>query len=157
MIYEKLMKNRKAVLAVWNKAGMGKTSTLRDLVDVLRQAYPNSAPLVPTPPAVIGDGDIRWIINIDGLVVAIESRGDPKTNLKGRLIELVEKWNVDVIFCSTRTSGETVAAVENLRESYDFETIWTSTYQVAKNMHVTANAIKARHIIELMQSLGYLP
>lgn len=85
----------------------------------------------------------------------MESRGDPHTDLNGRLLELADTFSADVIFCSTRTRGDTVAAVENLRLARGFDTIWTSTYQTGGN-HGLVNRMKAQHIVELVRSLSIL-
>ncbi|MES2738370.1 MAG: hypothetical protein V4672_18765 [Verrucomicrobiota bacterium] len=60
-----------------------------------------------------------------------------------------------LIFCATRTSGETVQAVEELAEAADYEVIWTSTYQTGnEEWQGRLNALKARHLIELLKELA---
>ena len=149
------LSNKKAILAVWNTAGRGKTATLRALANLLLQEYPNSVRVFASGPVPLVGGDFRLIMNIDGLVVAVESQGDPNTRLRERLIDLADNWNADVIFCSCRTKGETVAAVENLIEA-GFEGVWTSTYQTDRDREAV-NTLKGRHILELMQSLDLMP
>lgn len=151
------MKNKKAILAVSNSAGKGKTSTLRELVVAFQNSYPNHIQLFPVLDAIRETGDFCWVIQIGDLTVAIESCGDPKTDLKGRLAKLKEQWNADVIFCATRTKGETVQVVAHFSASQGFDAIWTSTYVVPADKRAIANATKARHIHDLMQMLGYLP
>ncbi|MEK7952076.1 hypothetical protein [Luteolibacter soli] len=152
------MAQRKAVLAVWNKAGRGKTETLKTVVEIIKKTFPNFIQLFPSSDGPLPSGDIVWVCKIEDLIIGVDSKGDPCTGLKERLIELLKKWNVDVIFCATRTSGETVAAVEHLVEVEGFEPVWTSTYQVdGRGAQKEANAVKARHIVDLMKQLGYLP
>lgn len=111
--------------------------------------------MFPVPMIVPPTGDFRVVAKIDGRVVAVESQGDPHTNLSGRLLELSDAFGAEVIFCSTRTKGDTVAAVENLRMTRGFDTIWTSTYQAAGN-HELVNRMKAKHIVELVRGLSIL-
>jgi hypothetical protein len=152
------MNNKKAILAIWHIANKGKTHTLRELATLLRRQYPNFIQLFPEPPDDIGTGDFQIVIKIVDLVVAIESQGDPNTNLEKRLLSLVDGTMgvvADVIFCSTRTRGETVGAVECIA-GMGYEAVWTSTYQTGRD-HEEMNRLKARHILELMINLGLMP
>lgn len=111
----------KAIVAIWNVANRGKTETLRELAHLLLRTYPNHRPISPGLPP--NTGDFRLVIAIDGLIVAIESQGDPHTALQKRLVELVEKEKADLIFCATRTKGETVSAVKHIAQM-GYEEVW---------------------------------
>ena len=88
-------------------------------------------------------------------IVAFESHGDPGTGLEKRLTELAVKC--DIIFCTCRTRGETVIAIENTASNHNFKTIWTSTYQIEGVANqIIANKQKAVHIIQLLQALSIL-
>lgn len=145
----------KTILALWHVANRGKTETLREVANLLLQTYPNHVAVFPIPLAVPPTGDFRMVVRISGRVVAVESQGDPGTDLNGRLLDLVNNFGAEVIFCSTRTKADTVAAVENLRITQGFEAIWTSTYQTDRN-HNFVNRLKAQHIIELVRGLSIL-
>lgn len=152
-----LSSNLKTILAVWNSGEKGKTESLRQLANVLLSTYPDYKPIFPIPVIVPTLHDFRLIVEIDGVVIGIESQGDPKTNLQNRLIDLVTQFNCDIIFCTCRTRGETVAAVENIHNTYGFQTIWTSTYQIAdRRQHASVNQLKGKHILELVQNLGLI-
>ena len=71
------------------------------------------------------------------------------------MIELVDERGADVIFCSTRTKGDTVRAVEEIG-ARGFEVLWTSTYETERD-HDAVNELKARHLLELMCSMNLLP
>lgn len=146
---------KKGIIAIWHVANRGKTETLRELARLLLETFPTHVPVFPNPPAVPDSGDFRLVVEINGRIVAVESQGDPHTDLHGRLLDLVNNLGVDVIFCSTRTRGDTVAAVEHLRMTRGFETIWTSTYQTERG-HSVVNHLKAQHIIELVRNLSIL-
>jgi len=145
----------KAILTVWHAGNKGKTETLREVANLLLQTFPQYSSIYPVPSAVPKTGDFRIVVKINGRIVAVESQGDPKTDLKGRLLDLANNFGADVIFCSTRTKGDTVAAVEDLAVSNGFEVIWTSTYQTNNN-HNIVNNLKAIHIIELMRRLAFI-
>lgn len=150
------MNGEKVILAIQGKADTGKTRTLRKLMEIFGETYSVEV-IYPTPPQVVREGDFRWIIKIGDLKVAIESCGDPNTNLRGRLVELVDIWKVDIIFCAARTSGATVEAVEVLKDSHGFYTIFSSPYRVHPDQQDAANEVNARHIMDLMRKLKYLP
>jgi hypothetical protein len=145
----------KAILAIWHTADKGKTETLREIATLLLHTFPRYSAILPAPSVVPPSGDFRLVVNINGRIVAVESRGDPNTNLLNRLQDLATNFCADVIFCSTRTKGDTVAAVDDVAASSGFEVIWTSTYQTDKHQKV-ANRLKAEHVIDLMRKLSYL-
>lgn len=149
------MAHKKTIIAVWNKAGTGKTSTIRELANLVLRVNPKPTAIFPSPSTVPNSGDFRLIVKVNSLIVAFESKGDPNTDLENRLLDLTDNHNADVIFCTTRTSGATVKAVENIRINRGFETIWTSTYQIDHNQQL-ANSLKAEHILDLCQKLSVL-
>lgn len=145
----------KTILAIWNSGGKGKTATVREIAQNLMRIYPNFKSIYPNPATVHPKYDFRLIIEINGKIIGLESQGDPNTNLEKRLDELVNKFNCDIIYCTTRTRGKTVKAVENIANTYGYYKIWTSTYQTINN-HTLANDLKAKHIIDLTQKLGLI-
>ncbi|MGH1336872.1 MAG: hypothetical protein ACRBFS_12175 [Aureispira sp.] len=145
----------KTILAIWHSEGKGKTETVREIAKNLMKIYPNFKAIYPNPAIVHPKDDFRLIIEINGKIIGLESQGDPKTNLEKRLEELVNKYNCDIIYCATRTRGKTVKAVGNIANNYGYDQIWTSTYQTSSN-HSLVNALKAKHIIDLTQSLGLI-
>ena len=145
----------KTILAIWHTAGKGKTETIRELAQNLMRIYPNYKAIFPNPVKVHPTDDFRLIIEINGKIIGLESQGDPKTNLKKRLEELATNYSCDLIFCTTRTRGETVYAVENTATTFGYDQIWTSTYQTSGN-HSLVNDLKAKHIINLVQNLNLI-
>jgi len=144
----------KTILAIWHSAEKGKTETIREFAKLLIEKYNIDTDINLEPILIPTKADFRLIVNINGKVVGIESQGDPGTGLKDRLIVLADLNNCDIIICSTRTKGETIDAVDNLHYNYGFQTIWTSTYQIAKESEQKlANKLKAKHIIDLLQTL----
>lgn len=143
----------KTIIAIWHTAEKGKTETVREIAKILIQTFPDINSIDPIPIHVPPKGDFRLVIEINGVKIGLESQGDPNTNLMGRLRELVVDFECDLIFCTTRTRGETVNAVENISVEFGFDVIWTSTYQLQRN-HTLLNNLKAKHLIDLAQNMG---
>lgn len=144
----------KTILSVWHTSNKGKTETLREFAHLLLATFPSLTPIFPETVFVPATGDFRLVVKIDKKIIGIESEGDPNTNLRNRLLDLADNFNCEVILCSSRTKGHTVNAVDNLHYNRGFDTIWTSTYQLGdKSMQSVANELKAKHILELLQTL----
>jgi hypothetical protein len=148
-----MKKQAKTIVALWHTGGKGKTTTVREIAKTLLALYPNCTPLYPKPPVVPETGDFRLVLEIKGTIIGLESQGDPKTKLKQRLEVLITEFKCDLIFCTTRSRGETVRAVEQVAQAHDFEQIWTSTYQT-RTEHSLVNSLKAKHMVELVEGLG---
>jgi hypothetical protein len=145
----------KTIVAIYGVADKGKTSTLREFANLLFVAYPAYKSVFPIPASISSTDDFRLILEINGKIIGIESKGDPNTGLRGRLEDLAVNHNCDIILCATRTKGDTVDAVDSLAYHKYFQTIWTSTYQIASSQSI-ANQAKARHLLDLLQSLGLI-
>lgn len=145
----------KILLAVWHTANKGKTETLREFAKLLLRTYPRCRAISPNPAMVPASGDFRLVMRLNNKIMAVDSKGDPHTGLADRLYDLADNFQADVIICSTRTKGETVAAVEDLRVKRNYDLIWTSTYQT-DFQHGYVNRIKARHIMELLRGLSII-
>jgi len=144
----------KTILSIWNTGNKGKSETLRELSHLLLSTYPSHQPISPNPAYVPTNGDFRLVIEINGKIIGIESKGDPKTDLSNRLLDLADNFNCEIIICSSRTRGETVDAVDNLYRTRGYQTIWTSTYQIANvNQHNLVNKLKAQHVLGLLKAL----
>lgn len=151
----------KHIIAIWHTAGKGKSETIRQIANQFLLLYPTATPLFPTTILVPLNGDFRLVVQvvINGVLttVAFESQGDPSTDLENRLTDLAVNFHCDIIFCTCRTRGETVIAIENTADNYDFNTIWTSTYQViGLSNQAIANQQKGSHVIQLLQALSIL-
>jgi hypothetical protein len=143
----------KTVLAIWHSSDKGKTETLRAFANLLISTFPMIIPLDPKYIPIPATGDFRFVGDINGVRIGIESEGDPNSRLQERLLELANDLNCGIILCTSRTRGDTVAAVDNL-VPLGFETIWTSTYQISDiSNRNRMNLLKARHLLELLQEL----
>jgi hypothetical protein len=147
----------KTILSIWHIGDMGKTETLREFAKLLLTAYPSLRPIIPIPATIPAAGDFRLVVEINGKIIGVESQGDPNTKLQDRLLDLADNFKCEIILCSSRTRGDTIAAVDNLYHTRGFQTIWTSTYQIEnKANHHLVNQLKAKQILELLNTLGLL-
>lgn len=145
----------KTILSIWHSGNKGKTETLREFANLLLATYPTNRPIFPIPTNIPNTGDFRLVLETNGIIIGIESQGDPNTNLQNRLFELADNFHCEIILCSSRTRGETVSAVDNLANTRGFQTIWTSTYQIANTTnHNLVNRLKAEHLLDLLQRLS---
>ncbi|MFC5045767.1 hypothetical protein ACFSTE_19620 [Aquimarina hainanensis] len=148
---------QKTILTIWNTGEKGKTESLRQFSNLLLTTFPTYIPIYPIPSNIPISNDFRLVIEIEGVIIGIESQGDPNTNLHDRLVGLVTTYNCDIIICASRTRGKTVAAVQNIRNTYGFQVIWTSTYQIDdRTQYELINRLKGKHILDLLKSLGLL-
>ena len=143
------------IIAICNSGGKGKSSTVLDLANLLLRKYPNHIIIYSSKDVSNLSIDFTLMIKINEKTIALESQGDPGTGLEKRLDKIVNDYNPNLIFCTCRTRGETVYAVDNTANNFDYDTIWTSTYQVTKN-NDSANQIKAEHLLDLILQLGLL-
>jgi|GEM_PF-926944 len=152
----------KTVIVLKNEASNGKTSTLRELQKLVKEKFPEL--VEPLNDKVHEKGDFRYVFKLSGKFIAIESCGDPGSNIKKNLVDLETKFTCNLIFCATRTKGQTVKDVKEFAEEKHFEIVWSSTYAIdfyknSPNKSETGkhydslNQLKARHLFDLMQEL----
>lgn len=148
----------KTIVALWTTANRGKSETARSFARQLTAIYSAYTPITPVPFAIPPSGDFRAVFEIyPGKTVAVESQGDPNTDLETRLDDLITAYDPYVIMCATRTRGDTVNAVERIAAAHGYQIIWTSPYDIPNAaQHPLANALKAQHIISLIQTLAII-
>ncbi len=140
---------KKSIIANWGHARQGKSDTVRRVLQLLLDAYPNA---ITIPATIDFSGDVKVIIQIDGIKIGIESQGDPNSRLFESLVEF-SKINCDLILCSTRTSGATVNAVSALHRTDNYEIIWATNYRSDTKNQKSLNELSANQIFELIQNL----
>lgn len=144
----------KTIIALFNAGDRGKTATLRQLAIQILTSYPDLVLIYPESGEIPEKLDFRFVVKIGDQIVGIESKGDPKTHLESRLLEMFNKYKCDVVICATRTRGDSTTAVENVSRQLSIPIIWTSTYesQDSKNRE-KLNLLKAKHILDVMVSM----
>ena len=140
----------KAIIAVWNNHAQGKTETLKNIREMLRNKG------ATTVWEKNGRKDINIVLKLGSLKIGITSKGDPKTGVEERLLNLVGR-NCKVIFCATRTSGSSYTDVVKVSKEYRYKVVWSSTYTTeVVPWQTRLNKIKARHLISLMSKITKL-
>jgi len=143
------------IIGIWNASGKGKSSTILSLANFLMKAYPAHKVIFCSKDETALTIDFRLILEINGKIYALESMGDPNSALESRLDDIMATYKPDVLICATRTRGNTVLAVQNIKTKYSSDLIWSSTYQTSHS-HTLVNDAKAEHLHDLMRKLSLI-
>ncbi len=128
------------LFALQGPGNCGKSDTLTRLFHALQTKYP----LAAVQALQIGTKDIAVIMRgVNGLVVGIESQGDPNSRLQQTLPAFAAA-QCDIIFCACRTSGMTVGWVNALSVAYSIQFV---AQTVVVNNHGTTNAATASSLM----------
>ena len=130
------------IFALQGRAKCGKSCTLTQLFNEIKAKYPSA-----TIQALhSGTQDITVIMHgVNGLVVGIESQGDPNSRLQQSLPSFAAA-NCDIIFCACRTSGMTVGWVNALSATYNIQFI---AQTLVTTNHGVTNAATALSLMQL--------
>lgn len=132
------------LFALQGPGNCGKSDTLIRLFKALQTKYPSAT----IHELHSGTKDIGVIMHgVKGLVVGIESQGDPNSRLQQSLPAFAAA-KCDIIFCACRTKGMTVGWVNALSVTYSVHFI--AQTQVPNN-HSATNTVTAA---SLMQQAG---
>ncbi len=140
---------KKVVIANWGSSRQGKSETVKKVTQLILSHYPKS---IVFPITIDFSVDIKIIITIGKIKIGIESQGDPNSRLFASLKEFV-KAGCDIIICSTRTSGSTVWAVEDLYRLNGYDNIWVTNYRSNEKNQSDLNSLSAQHIFELFENV----
>lgn len=150
IVYVSMSKLR-LIISVWGRSKIGKTSTIKELSKILEK---RSKPIYLKGNYHSEKGDFVAVFKINKTIIAIVSKGDPPANKrKKELLEIIKRHKPHVLFCASRTSGETVNVIRGVAKKFDSKLIWTSPYESDKKLksYGSLNQIKARHLINLSE------
>ncbi|MGN1375570.1 MAG: hypothetical protein ACI4V5_03335, partial [Prevotella sp.] len=94
------------------------------------------------------EDDITAVIEVCGVLVGIESQGDPNSRMFNTLPELV-RIGCEIIVCACRTWGETKQLVESLRKD-GYDIIWTTNPR-NKNLADDLNTMWADMTVNIIE------
>ena len=139
----------KSAIAIYGPSTQGKSATIREVFNQLISAFPNH-----TIHHSYDDGDITYIIEINGVKIGIESLGDPNGRLPESLQDFVDQ-KCDIIVCACRTRGKTVADVESLYDNHHYEIIWSTNHRSGSKVEHQdqLNQMSANGIVELIKRI----
>lgn len=148
---------RKTIIAVYGRAGEGKSSTIKEVHKLLLANYPNAKSVAPYDPNYYGD--ILTAITLDKVKIGFESQGDPNSRIitEDTLMYLAEDGEngklggCDIILCASRTSGQTVEKIEEIEDTYGYQVLWLSS--ILGPAHDVLNRRQAENIIELIKGV----
>lgn len=138
------------IVLVSNSAKKGKTSTLVELVSVFLSKYVDAEILYSYQHKT--SIDFTLIIKAKGSIGAFESQCCTNTQLENRLETIIQIYNPKVLFCTSKTQGGTLQAINQIATKFSYNCIKTTTYQVNTNFE-TANKTKAKHLFYLLIQL----
>lgn len=149
----------KTIIAIYGRQGEGKSGTIKLAYEILITRFPNAK----FKALINFDGDILTTVTLDNIKIGFESQGDPNSrivNKEDTLRKLAnEKTDVnqlggcDIIVCATRTDGKTVRKVDEIAHSYNYHTIWMSSFFSPTLDKQTLNFKAATNIVDMITSL----
>ena len=123
----------KKLFALQGRRNIGKSQTIRTVDELLRAKYPDARV------------EHEHVLSINGVKIGVESNDDNSRKLQASFDRFVS-LGCDVIICATRTTGQTVNAVNALP---GYEVVWLEQRaQSAPFEQVLSNLAMARHIAE---------
>lgn len=137
----------KTVLVVWGASNQGKSSSIKEIVNLLPSRFPTAFVDMRIP-----GGDIQAIVTIGKVKIGIESAGDPGSRLPTSL-QLFIREGCEVIVCATRTRGSTVTEVEAVHVKHKFDIVWTSNYYSREKNVPDSNRYFAEHILFMLSEI----
>lgn len=140
------------IFTIWNTSNKGKSSTILELANLLLRTFPEHKIIHTSKDVFKLSVDFRLIIEINGKIVALESQGDPGTELEKRLNNIITLYKPYLIITSSRTRGETIWAINNVAYLHKYDKIRTSTYETTHSFN-QVNVLKAEHLLDLIQKL----
>ena len=134
---------KKLVIANIGTGEAGKSSSVKEVFRQLSTLYPSNVNVI------LDDGDIQAIIEVNGVLVGIESQGDPNSRMFRTLTELRTK-GCQIIVCACRTSGATKQKVELLNTKHGYDLVWASNPYNETNKDYL-NEKYARMIVKMIE------
>jgi len=136
---------KRSVIALYGPSSQGKSETVRETANLLLATFPNH-----TLHAINNGADITYIVDINGVIIGIESQGDPNSRMFQSLQTFVAQ-GCDIIICSCRSRGATASAVEDLHRNHQYEIIWSTNHRSWHKNQMQLNQIAASEILELIK------
>jgi hypothetical protein len=151
----------KRIIALQHSSSTGKTSTLRELGNLLLLLPEESLKIIESPVGknekLSENEDFTLVIKLLHFdkTIGIESRGDPNCGLKDKLLKIIDNHNVDYLFCAMRTKGGTVSDVYDVSVTKNYEVLLTSPYYSNNDSSSIDffNKLKAKHLFDLLSKL----
>lgn len=135
------------LIGLYGTSNTGKSETIRNVFEELCKRFPDFTFYPDFFQEIPESGDICIVIKINGLIIGIESQGDPNSRIFKSLPAFVE-LNCNIILCATRTRGATVDEVKKYNNEYEIIWICKNKEQDTSKFKVE-NSIIASDIIDI--------
>jgi|GEM_PF-3441885 len=134
------------ILLISNPAKKGKSSTLVKLANLILDKYVDTQILYTTKNT--SNIDFTLVIKVKGKIIAFESQELTTKLLESKIKKTIENYSPDILFCTSKTQGKTVKAINQIAAQFNYNCIKTSTYEVDTDFE-KANQTKAKHLFYL--------
>ena len=138
---------RKLVIANTGTGNRGKSTSIKEVYKLVTTRYPENIRIIH--PLV--SGDVKAIVEVQGVLVGIESQGDPKS----RIFDSLEDFHAagcGIIVIACRTHGDTFNAVDGMHQC-GYQVIWTANDKNWDEDSVVdyLNSKYAEHVVRLIE------
>lgn len=148
----------RTIIGIYGRANEGKSRTIKNVCRLIIETFPIA---IPSIAEINYDGDILLTIQIGAVKIGLESQGDPNSRMisENTIKKLADKnldkdlGGCDIIICATRTEGKTVNKVDEIANTYDYHTLWISSFWSPTLNSDVLNRIAAENVIDIIKSL----
>lgn len=110
----------KLVIVNYGSGNKGKSTSVKEVYKLLSACYPQHVTIIHP----MESGDVKALIDVNGVLVGIESQGDPNSRLKNSLSDFLE-FGCQIIVAACRSYGDTAKAIDDMHK-YGYQVIWSS-------------------------------
>ena len=134
----------KELIVLTGVANVGKSATLNRVFELLRERFPSMKEIAVLRRTRI---EIRVVVEIDGMRVGIDSRGDRPEHVKDAL-DVLLRQRCSIIVCASHTRGGTIDEVRQFSETHRYSLFEVAkTAAAAEALHTKANNSYAKDIV----------
>lgn len=102
---------RKLVIANTGTGNRGKSTSVKEVYKLVTSRYPENIQIIHP----LESGDVKVIVEVQGILVGIESKGDPKSRIFDSLDDF-QAAGCSIILIACRTYGDTFDAVDGMHQ-----------------------------------------
>jgi len=137
----------KTIIVDYGAGEIGKSSAIKEVYEEIKRVYPNLIRLRPTR----GGGDINALININGVIIGIESEGDPNSRMYDSLDNFLI-CKCDIIIATCRTKGDTIEKVRDFEKLHNYRLIYAQHYFNC-SLSFKLNKLYAKSIVKIIDEI----
>ena len=137
----------KLVIANIGTACQGKSTSVKEAFKLIASRYPDNIKIIHP----LESGDVNAVIEVHGILVGIESQGDPGSRMFNSLKDFLSA-GCEIIVIACRTYGATYRAVNDMHQ-HGYQVIWTANDKNWDEDSIVdyLNTRYAEHILQLIE------